>query len=587
MSSWPALGGGWFPAVVAYSAANDHNHSAAQIVEGTLSGIQITSVDIWSDSWDGGVPADLSLLPVQVAGGGPYGFYIDASAGVMQAATYHAGTASDPFNYVSLGASGLEVFAELVGGVSSKVGEVFTTGGDVMVVWGQTEVQIQTGGTGIGGGATPRLRVSATPSLVGDWTSAGDFDPDSDNVSDLGDATLTWRRGYFYDLYDEAGNQRIDLGTGLIGAWTSAGDFTIASGAQLFLDDGGTATNPALAFNSATGHGLFIHAGGALAFATGGSLRARIDSTGLIMGVDLDMQSNDIDDVATIDGGGDAVIFGDDIDLQAKKLIVDASDGVAHHLVAQSGTTGLWVEPSTNPSSGEAIFGVKSSGAVNRFEVHHGASAVVVGTAGMTRGGNTVWDAGNDGAGSGMDADTVDGSHASAFATSGHTHSIYATGRAGTTGTSADMEENSSKSWLLITSSLFEKEQIAPLRPGDQVPLEVFPDTEQWRISDEPGGPSYRQVLDLVPVRAIHQGNRAQGRTLPILTVVAEQVAGVLPEAFKDRSNHAPLPGQVFAPPPGVDWQQITAALLGVVKDHDEQIATLRETIDALPPGRR
>lgn len=35
----------------------------------------------------------------------------------------------------------------------------------------------------------------------------------------------------------------------------------------------------------------------------------------------------------------------------------------------------------------------------------------------------TVWHSGNDGSGSGLDADTVDGNHASAFATSSHTHS--------------------------------------------------------------------------------------------------------------------------------------------------------------------
>jgi hypothetical protein len=33
-----------------------------------------------------------------------------------------------------------------------------------------------------------------------------------------------------------------------------------------------------------------------------------------------------------------------------------------------------------------------------------------------------IWNAGNDGAGSGLDADLLDGNHASAFALSGHTH---------------------------------------------------------------------------------------------------------------------------------------------------------------------
>ncbi len=33
----------------------------------------------------------------------------------------------------------------------------------------------------------------------------------------------------------------------------------------------------------------------------------------------------------------------------------------------------------------------------------------------LTSNGNTVWHAGNDGSGSGLDADTLDGSHASSF----------------------------------------------------------------------------------------------------------------------------------------------------------------------------
>lgn len=39
--------------------------------------------------------------------------------------------------------------------------------------------------------------------------------------------------------------------------------------------------------------------------------------------------------------------------------------------------------------------------------------------------GNKVWHQGNDGGGSGLDADLLDGNHASAFALSGHTHSYY------------------------------------------------------------------------------------------------------------------------------------------------------------------
>ena len=40
----------------------------------------------------------------------------------------------------------------------------------------------------------------------------------------------------------------------------------------------------------------------------------------------------------------------------------------------------------------------------------------------LTLNGNTVWHAGNDGASSGLDADLLDGNHASAFALSSHNH---------------------------------------------------------------------------------------------------------------------------------------------------------------------
>lgn len=47
----------------------------------------------------------------------------------------------------------------------------------------------------------------------------------------------------------------------------------------------------------------------------------------------------------------------------------------------------------------------------------------VAGMNAFTYKGNTIWHAGNDGSGSGLDADLLDGNHASAFASSSHTHS--------------------------------------------------------------------------------------------------------------------------------------------------------------------
>jgi len=58
------------------------------------------------------------------------------------------------------------------------------------------------------------------------------------------------------------------------------------------------------------------------------------------------------------------------------------------------------------------------------------------GTGMLTWGGSTVWNAANDGSGSGLDADLLDGLHASSFASSSHTHTFDSlTSKTGGTGT--------------------------------------------------------------------------------------------------------------------------------------------------------
>ena len=67
----------------------------------------------------------------------------------------------------------------------------------------------------------------------------------------------------------------------------------------------------------------------------------------------------------------------------------------------------------TEPANGYLIFGNGDSTALGR-----------AGTGALTYGGNTIWHAGNDGSSSGLDADLLDGNHASAFALNSHTHTI-------------------------------------------------------------------------------------------------------------------------------------------------------------------
>lgn len=86
---------------------------------------------------------------------------------------------------------------------------------------------------------------------------------------------------------------------------------------------------------------------------------------------------------------------------------------------AQANHTGAFVwADSTDadfPSTADNQFAVRATGGV----------AITTGSAGFLVNGNTVWHAGNDGPGSGLDADTLDGQHASAFASAALLGSSY------------------------------------------------------------------------------------------------------------------------------------------------------------------
>jgi hypothetical protein len=77
---------------------------------------------------------------------------------------------------------------------------------------------------------------------------------------------------------------------------------------------------------------------------------------------------------------------------------------------AQEGTTArAW-------NAGTSVELRLTAGAIQKIQNDMGTSGVVDLGLGSTVDGNTIWHAGNDGTGSGLDADTVDGQHASAFA---------------------------------------------------------------------------------------------------------------------------------------------------------------------------
>lgn len=82
-------------------------------------------------------------------------------------------------------------------------------------------------------------------------------------------------------------------------------------------------------------------------------------------------------------------------------------------------TTRLWFSA---PDSGDIIFGSRNSNnRLNEFRVR--ANRLVIDAPGYSgSSGYLVWHQGNQGAGTGMDADTVDGLHAGSFALVSHTH---------------------------------------------------------------------------------------------------------------------------------------------------------------------
>src|SRR3990167_1825568 len=104
--------------------------------------------------------------------------------------------------------------------------------------------------------------------------------------------------------------------------------------------------------------------------------------------------------------------------------------------------------------------------------------AVFGAAGGMTIGGNTVWHAGNDGSGSGLDADTLDTLSSGSFTTDAeHTTRFHAgmghSGHgSGTTASAANLRA-SVENWTLValvTSAQAIKENIRPLLPTDTLP---------------------------------------------------------------------------------------------------------------------
>ena len=116
----------------------------------------------------------------------------------------------------------------------------------------------------------------------------------------------------------------------------------------------------------------------------------------------------------------DNKILNNDV-LEVKGVIAHGELRIGTHAV-HDGYTGLWnTEASTTTTGQYLIISAGTDTYVNGDNVYIRAgnnstsNQVKITTSGTTIGGNTVWHAGNDGTGSGLDADTVDGLEASSF----------------------------------------------------------------------------------------------------------------------------------------------------------------------------
>lgn len=116
----------------------------------------------------------------------------------------------------------------------------------------------------------------------------------------------------------------------------------------------------------------------------------------------------------------DNKILNNDV-LEVKGVIAHGELRIGTHAV-HDGYTGLWnTEASTTTTGQYMIISAGTDTYINGDNVYIRAgnnstsNQVKITTSGTTIGGNTVWHAGNDGTGSGLDADTVDGLQASSF----------------------------------------------------------------------------------------------------------------------------------------------------------------------------
>ena len=254
-------------------------------------------------------------------------------------------------------------------------------------------------------------------------------------------------------------------------------------------------TASAISFKNANGVLGYI---GMQGTANGGLIRYGTDTSKAYLVLDQGNVENELNDVyLRQDGGSLTGALTSNSNITAAKFI--KSDGTASQILMADGST---IEKSTLQAAGsyvttntaQTITGNKTfTGSVitsnNKFEIKANSNTddswikltnatdagyyafgirrlydtyglqLKIHTASGTDTYHNIWHAGNDGSGSGLDADLLDGKHASAFATSDHTHDNYLTEEADTlqsvTGRGASTNKAISTAGLTTSSTLY------------------------------------------------------------------------------------------------------------------------------------
>lgn len=284
------------------------------------------------------------------------------------------------------------------------------------------------------------------------------------------------------------GADKLQIGSGSISVY-----------ADRILNQDGTTSAPAYSFINDIDTGIYRSASDQIAITTGGSNKVLI-------------------------GAGATIVYSDQI------RAVSGSAGVPAYSF-----------------DGDTNTGIRRSAADQIAIVAGGADRLLVGTTGMLYNGNTVWHAGNDGAGSGLDADLIDGrsvasgtiwtsgndgsgsgldadlldgKHATAFALDGGDTSFAANAR----------YDSSIRVVYRSVSTLKIKQDITPL--GNRELAVEIPEERRRRQLKPPTG----SVLDLTPV-LFRSSGKADDKRLKQLGFLYEDVKAKFPVAADPKAE--------------------------------------------------